>query len=303
MAGCNKANYGNTGLAACKTLQNILRHLIIVPTLDSSGTAVSETVANLKDWSAISANFTAADPKDRWYPLKNIENVDHQRLDSVFQEFNSGRTAKVREGYKRFIGFIPEVEYAYKEEVDKVFCLRSSAFGVDSSDNLVGYSDDDIVTSLIPIRIEDGSYDSVYKEPTDSEVGGLMIRFDWSFNMKDGDFFVIDQEDMDWVGADMEGLITARFAISSITTTSFQIQLQTPYGHAITDLTDSDMALAETSPTPGAVTIDSVTETADGVYTVDYTTAAMSSADEMTLTITKSPYDFSDVTAYNIVLP
>ena len=63
----------------------------------------------------------------------------------------------------------------------------------------------------------------------------------------------------------------------------------------------ADFSLAETSPSPGAIVITSVTESSDGVY--DFVIPTATSADVLALTPSKTGFDFAAVTATAITIP
>lgn len=301
---CNAVVFGNTGEAACNKIQDIARNLILTTTFDANGASKSVSLDDLAVFATgIQPNLVNADIRERYYPLKNIENVENLREDSVFTEFNSGRRAKVREGFKRFTGWLVNAPYGLKGELEALGCNALSAFIVDKSDNLIGYSKQDVVTNLSPIRISEGSLDVKYIEPTDSDVGGIMVSFDWAFSQKDECLYVLSQADLDWQGDDLQGLITSNYVIDTITTTSFNVSLQSAYGENISGLTAGAFSLAELTPTPAAIVIDSVTETSEGVYAIDFTSTAQTSGDVLQLTVTQTPYDFGKVNAAEILIP
>jgi hypothetical protein len=100
---------------------------------------------------------------------------------------------------------------------------------------------------------------------------------------------------------DFYSLLDVSGTASAISTTGFTMTLVDPYGDPVEDLVSGDFSLEETSPTPGSITISSVTETSAGVYA--FTFGAQTSADVLSLTPSKNGYDFSAIPSVTITIP
>jgi hypothetical protein len=127
------------------------------------------------------------------------------------------------------------------------------------------------------------------------------IQFNWLGTVKDGDLRTLKAPTSYNPLTDLRGLVDTAATYSAITTTSFTATLTDEYGCAISGLLVGDFALTETSPTPGAIVITSVTESSDGVY--DFVIPAATSADVLALTPSKTGFDFAAVTATAITIP
>jgi hypothetical protein len=252
----------------------------------------------------IQADLNAADPLDRIYPIRGIENVENIRDESIFQEFNSGKKVKVRDGFKTFTGFVPGADPVYVGKVKSAGCSAIGAYRLDAAGNFQfsARKSDGIVSTAYPIEIDNDTFDARYVESTDGETFGMMLDFQWKETEKDS---YLRQVSVDWNSSDLIGLLDVNGVVSNESITSFDIQLTDDYGNPVEGLVIGDFALAETSPTPGAILLDSVTEssTTDGLYTVDYTSNPQTTNDELQLTITKTNYDFTKVTALTITIP
>ena len=117
----------------------------------------------------------------------------------------------------------------------------------------------------------------------------LMLSFQWKSTEKDADIKVVGG--LDYTGSDLYGLLDADAAYSSISATGFTATITTSaYGTAVEGLSLSDFTLTEVSPTPGAVTIASVTESSAGVYDL---VASSTSGDVLRLSASKDRFDFA----------
>jgi len=298
---CSAVVFGNTGENPCKQIQDVARHIGLTFTKDASGASkVYDIATQLAAFTGMKALIDNPAPAERVYWLTELENVTNLREDSVFQTFNSGRQAKVRDGFKNFVGMLVAAPYEMLGEIKALSCKALSALVMDKSDNLIGYKGG-TSADLKPIRINTSSFDAVYVEPTETEAGGIMIKFQWALSQTDENLRVVKAGALDYTSEELYGLLTVNGASSSLTTTGVTLNLSTVYGEPVSGLLIGDFALAELSPTPGAGTITSVTETANGVYDIVWT--AETTGDVLALTITKEFYDFALVNAQTYLIP
>jgi len=298
---CSAVVFGNTGENPCKQIQDIARNIGLTFTKDASGASKLYNVgAQIAAFAGMKALIDAPAPADRIYWLTEIENVTNLREDSVFQTFNSGRTAKVRDGFKNFVGMLVGAPYEMLGEIKALSCKALSALVMDKSNNVIGYNGGS-ASFMKPIRINTSSFDAVYVEPTETEAGGIMIKFQWAISQTDENLRVVKSGDLDYTSEDLYGLLTVIGSSNSLTDSGVNLILKTVYGEPVTGLLIGDFALAEVSPTPGVIALVSVTETTSGNYSLVW--AAQDPADVLALTITKEYYDFALVNAETYVTP
>lgn len=293
----------NTGVSSCKSLLQQITGIVIVPELNDSGTANSIALASAKTKAAWVAKFDAAAQKDRFYPIMNLENVEFTRADSEFETFNSGRIAKVRNGLRTFVGYAIAEGSEWFDKVKDWSSAKWGAYFVDKDGNIL-YKLCSGSTALWPVLVDNVSFDPIYMNATDSEVEKIKIQFNIRMTESDGDWRVLGFDDLTPPfdpNNDFFGLVNVTAEHSSITTTGFTTTLTDYYGEAVENLVITDFALAEVTPTPGSITITSVTETSAGVYV--FVIPAQTSADVLKLTPTKSGYDFSAVPTTTITIP
>lgn len=296
---CN-ATLQNTGTPSCPSIMKIAKKLILVPEFDANGDKNVLTVANAKLLASWSAKLTASELKDRFYPLFEMVNVEDLRGDAIFEEHSDGSRSLVREGSRAFTGFGIRLGAEYTGIVDSWRNQKVGVYIIDKDGNII-YKECNS-TDANPIMIDNTSWEARLVKSTDSEVEKTMITFNFRETEKDKDLRVIPVGDLDFDPfVELKGLVDAAVTYSSITTTGFTATIVDDFGCPIEGMLLADFALAETSPTPGSISISSVTESAAGVY--DFVIPAQTSADVLQLTPSEAGYDWSAVTAVNITIP
>lgn len=304
--------FGNTGLSACQEKAKVAKGIIIVPTFKTDGTRNSLDVSTTINQSVITALLNNSDENLRWYPIQGIDNVEDVRGDNVTQDLNSGQSIFVQEGPRTFKGelIVNGNSPNYLKSLQTFNCQFLSAYIVDLSGNLIGKKESGNATEFFPIAIQSSTFHTKFEKATDSAVQMNVITFVWDATENDANIEMIlssETPDVNWLT--QRGLLDVDVDYSSvlITTTTFTAVLTNNFGTAITKqpvegLLLGDFTLAEKSPSPGALTISSVIESAAGVYDFVFTPAA-TSADVLTLTPSKDGFDFTDVVATDIDIP
>jgi hypothetical protein len=159
---------------------------------------------------------------------------------------------------------------------------------------------------MYPISVDNNSFDPRLVDATDAVVQKILVAFNFSDSMRDEYLAMITEDDYTFDLINANGLLDVSSANSAITTTSFTVTLSTAYGSKaapvkVKGLVIGDFTLAELSPTPGAIVITSVTESADGVY--DFVIPTATSADVLELTPSKDGFDFTAAIANTILIP
>jgi len=279
------ATLTNTKGNNCPTAMDIAKRLIFVPELDASGAKNELLIASEITKSALQAKFDAVDSKDRYYPISALENVEDLRAEPTYFEFNSGIKSKTKEGTRTFTGFIPFQGAEYLAKLEKWECANFGIYIIDKAGNFI-YSKEGAKAQ--PIMIAKDSFSAEYIKKTETEPAMIKIMFDFREGQKDSDLRLEEAKDLDFDGlseVDVYGLFDA--SIASVAGGSGESVLtitEADYGFAIEGLVAGDLTLSA-----GVVT--SLTETAEGVYTL-VTTAT--SGD--TVKINKSGYDSTATT-------
>lgn len=288
------APFANIGANPCKDLRKVARRFILVPEFDSAGDKNSiATIAGVTK-SALQAKFDASAIADRWFPTPQFENVENVRADAVRQEFNSGKSVKVRDGVRTMTVFFPLQGNLWMGKLEKFECLSMGFYEIDADGNFI-YSKCPTDGTVDPILIEDGTMDIEYIPATDSEVSMVKMMFDIRLSEKDAEQRYIESSELDFdalSNSDVYSLYDVESVNSGISTTALTVTLTTDFGVKVGGLLEADFALYNVTDA-SAVTIASFTESAKGVY--DFTFIAQDVADVIRVTPTKAKFDFSAV--------
>ena len=287
---CNCDNVSlNTGVPSCVAIGDIARCLIFDTELTSSGVIKERSVSDLYSFSVVETWLNAVNFDDRWLPTPELENVENIRDEAVFQEFNSGNKAKVRDGFKNFTGYLVQAPRELVGQLKQLACSDFGAYIIDKSGNLMGYKGSS-ASVLRPILIDKNTVDVQFVEATDSEVAMIMIKFQWKQSMLDENIKLISADEMDYGCADLYGLLDVCGNPTPSSATEFSVTLTTNYGTKVGGLVAGDFTLTNES-TSASVTPTSVTESANGVY--DFVIPAQTTGDVLKLSASKDRYDFS----------
>lgn len=308
---CN-SSLGNLGVPGCQPLAKVAKKEFFVPTYDASGALNKLDLSVPFTQAILDGLLNNVDPQSRWYPTPIIENVTSERGESVFDEAPSGNKDFVKQGVRSESYEIRNQAGAYKTELDKARCFEVSKYVVDVDGSLTGMiiptvnaTDDGF---LYPIKMDNSSFDVNMNLATDTTVAKLVVSYDYKQSEDDANLRTIAGADItaDLLGA--KGLIDVYATYSAITDSTMTVQLNFSYGSQNALIADSglllaDFTLVELTPTPGAVTISSVTETgvATGIY--DFVFATATSGDVLELTPVKDKRDYKYVIAKTILIP
>jgi hypothetical protein len=301
------ATLQNTRGDNCPAISDIAKRMIFVPELGKDGSKNEiATVAGVTK-AALQSLFDDNDVLDRYYPIDAFENVEDIRADAEFFEFNSGRKAKTKDGVRTFTAFIPFQGAEYLGKLKEWGCNKFGVYIIDKADNFIYSADSSAGVKVQPIMVDNGSFSAELMKKTEGEPAMIKITFDFRATEKDELLRVISEENLDFSGLstiDTYGLWNVTHAVTSISTTGWVSTVtETIYGFAVEGLLIGDFS-AYNDTDSAAVTISSVTEGgvgSEGVYT--FVVAAETSADSITVSMTKSGYDDIDLEAVKVLIP
>jgi len=293
---------GNTG-TACSPLYAETKYAILVPMFDSTGANNKITLTSTFDSTYFTNLINQADLSKRWCPTPELKNVADERADDV----RDGDTDDfVTEGKRTFTAMISGVDATPQlaKKLKLWRCVEFGLFQIDKRGKIIGEQ----VTAgeMLPLRVKNDTLSVKWVPPSKERVQKIIITCDFADEVLDENIIMITLNEMDADPRNLKGLLDVYATISAITTTGFKAKLYTDFGTPINPvvvegLLVGDFALAELSPTPGAIAITSVTENPDGTYT--FVIPAQTSGDVLELTPTKSGYDFTEVIATTILIP
>lgn len=229
--GCNcEQGLSNTGIPPCLPIQSVTSTLIMVPLTANDGTINGlDLTAAIPVWS----DYTnEADDSKRWFPLPSFENVELPKADSQFEEANSGRMAFLRQGKRSFSGEL-WAEDSSPQLLGKLQNNRCVDFGVyivDVNGNLVGSKVGD---RLLPIPVDNPSFDPKYMFATDSTVSKIMVGFDFDRLFDESTMYMVTPEEAGINFNDLTGLIDVYFNdLTQVANTSVTFDAEYSYGTA-----------------------------------------------------------------------
>lgn len=290
---CGAGNL-NLGTPSCPTVPSVGKKYIIVPLVDNAGEKNRINIDNdTLDASYFSGKYNEADGSQRWYPTPKIKNLADLRDDPIKETFNDGSSGLIQEGQRKVSALFPNVWGKYLEKMQGVNCVDNGVYEVGLSGELMGiYVVEGGVQYLEPAPIESDSFYARQLQATDTTGAHIQIEFEYDSTMNDANFKMVTKAEMDNHNLLKDnGLLDLNIAISNISTAGFTATVTQDFGTAfnpnkVEGLLLADFSAAEIAPTPAAIPLTSVTESAAGVYDVLYT-APQTSLDTQTTTINK----------------
>lgn len=292
----------NSGTPNCPSIAKGAKMLLAMNIYKKDGTKNSIPLATLSDKAAMQLLIEEAVRENRLYPLPSMVDVEETRADAVTQEFSDQSIEFIKKGVKSFVGHFKRVGYQYTGKIDAFRDVEHGYIVIDEDGNFIFLYDSSDATNAYPIPISQGSFNvDLMPHVEGTSIQLSKIQFNWLGTVRDADLRTLKAPTAYNPLTDLRGLVDTAVTHSAITTTSFTSTLVDEYGCAISGLELADFSLAETSPTPGAISITSVTESSDGVY--DFVIPTATSADVLALTPSKTGFDFANVTATAITIP
>lgn len=261
--------------------------------------------------------IVAGDTLDQAYFDALINNADKSKrlvVSPVMNQMNDSRaeyntmdvdgfTITTSEGVRTVTfsiidGAHPRIAAAY----NSMACQNMSFYVFSTTDQIGGNGS--VAGELRPFRIKPKTMRAIYNPPSKVNETPPMVSVSFAISEleNDGDIAYIPYgdgaNDVQIIVNDLTGLIDVDLqAATNITTTGFKVVANLLYGNQLAPDRFkggvlADFTLAEISPTPGAITITSVTEGTganEGQYTFVIPTA--SSADVLRLTFSKDGYE------------
>ena len=270
--GCN-CNMGlsNTGRPNCVPIQSVTSKLIMVPLKANDGTInMIDLTAPIPVWNDY---INDQDESKRWFPLPSFENVELAKADTTFEEANSGRMVFIRQGKRSFAGelWAEDSSPTLLGKLQNNRCVDFGVYIVDVNGNLIGSK---VGTNLIPIPVDNPSFDPKYQFATDSTTSKIMIAFDFNRLFDESTMYMVTPTEASINFNDLEGLIDVNLIESAqVTTVSVSVEAFLDYGTAYNAIKFIGGVAADFELTDALGTVlipTSVTEIVDGEYTFAY---------------------------------
>lgn len=296
MTGCNcNVGLSNTGRPNCVPIFGITSSLILLPIFDNDGVKNGIDLSTaLPTWANL---VNQSDASKRWFPLPAFENVELPKADSQFEEANSGRMVFLRQGKRSFAGEL-WAEDSTPTLLGKLQVSRCVDFGVyvvDVNGNLIG---SEVGGYLYPIPVDNQSFDPKFAFATDSTTQKIMLGFDFDRLFDESTMYMISVEEAGIDFTTLEGLKDVNLISLASTTTVATFSAKLDYGTAVNKIkyVGADQ-LADWSITNVTDNVtfapDSVTESPDGTYSLNFATNTATSGDVIKVSVSKNGFSGS----------
>jgi len=292
----------NFGQPNCVGVLERPQKLGFINTFANDGTMNKILSTDTLDDTYFSGLINETDKSKRLFPSPVINQVKDTRAE--FNTFDlDGFQITTSEGVRTMAFTVVDGAHPQIADAFNSMACQTMSFYVFSINDQIG-GNGSVAGELRPFRIKPKTMRAVYNPPSkvDETPAMVMVQFAISELENDGDIAYIDYgtgaNDVQVIITDYVGLVDVTMAAAtSITTTTFVVDVsyshygtqfkKTPFVGAVL----ADFTLAEVTPTPGSITITSVTEssTVPGRYAFVQPTAT--SADVQRLTFSKDGYE------------
>jgi hypothetical protein len=305
MAECDcGAGIKNTGIPSCVDIFDTMN----IPWFSKkkNNSAVKNSIdlsGGVYDQTFFEALVNEADNSSRWFPVKPIENHTWTQNDPEEVTTTTGNTFVTRDGNVTVVFELWDVPATYYKKFKSTICPEMQFVFADVAGNLVGDASEAFTGDILKgIPIQKGSMKVLFFPKQDGGRSMMRVTFTIPHTFEVGDINFIAASAMTYDVNDITGLIDVNgTVVGTPTTTGFVVDLKLDYGTATEPIVFeggvvANFTLAEVTPTPGAITITSVTEslTVDGRYTFVIPTAT--SGDVLRLSLAKTGYEMTPVT-------
>lgn len=258
---CN-ASASNMGNPNCPDVFQIARKFIFVPLFGSNGQRTKLPISSLATLASLP--LEAENPLDRFFPTAEVENVEDTRDEPVRQEFNSGKSVQVRDGFRNNVAYIPNGGTIALGKYESWGCTKFGVYILDDAGNLIYMSDPNDPTNAYPIIVDNDTYYAGLTKPTNSEVQMIMLMWQWAKSQKDKNLRYVSFEELDYDSDDLQGLFDASATYSNSTVNGITVKIETEYGVPVSGLVSSDFVSSDSGATDS---VYNVTQDADVALT------------------------------------
>lgn len=283
---------GNLGRPSCFPVFDVTKKAILVEYYKPDGTINGVELASLTagklDQNYLDARIKDVNGKTRWYSTPELKNITDERAEDITETFEDTSSVFIQEGARTFTGLIVKGDPVLLGNLQKWRCLTIGVFFIDKAGNLIGKQNRE--GFLDPILLQDESFSASLIKGTDTAKQKDSISFIISQLENDADLRMIEAGEITANLISAGGLIDVTAGTpSNVSTTGFDVQLNTPFGGVTSPIPAEGLGLADfevfNNTTSSSVTIASVTESTvtEGLYTFVFS-ATQNAADELIVT-------------------
>lgn len=301
----------NFGQPNCVGVLERPQKLGFINTYANDGTLNMIESTDTLDDTYFSALINQTDKSKRLFPSPVINQVKDSRAE--FNTFDlDGFTITTSEGVRTMAftvvdGAHPKIAEAF----NSMACQKMSFYTFSINDQIGGNGS--VAGELHPFRIKPNTMRAVYNPPSkvDETPAMVMVSFAISELENDADIAFINYgttaTDVQVIITDYVGLVDVTMGTATgISTTAFTTAISyADYGTQFKKTAwiggvSADFTLAEVSPTPGAIVITSVTESATVPGTYAFVIPAATSGDVLRLTLSKDGFEATSTLSITI---
>ncbi len=303
----------NSGQPSCVPVIGRIAFPIFVHTFDVDGVRnsikVSDFVNDILPESFIDGKINETDPTKRWFVSPKINTVTDVRADAVTFDVD-GIAVIIDQGIRSFTGsyYSKAGSPKFAGVINSYACIDMSYFEVTVDGSIAGI---DNTTELLPIDIETGTLYAGVVKKTKTDPNSVGLTFAVGELVRDENYSQISATQIEANMLLKKGLIDiegSALATPTITATTVRIDLNFCYGNFNNKLPFKGAVVADFSPDDGVttsavynvtqsanITVNSVTEVADGVYDLVLAAGAISN-DVISVDIFKTGFDMEAFT-------
>ncbi len=306
---------GNTGTPSCYGVFDVTVQAILCEYYKEDGSINGIEISTLAsggtilDQAFLDGKIKDVNPRERYYPTPALKNVTDERSEDITEEFEDATSIFIQEGSRTFTGLIIKGDPVLIGSLKSWRCVTMGVFFIDKSGNLIGNGS--VEGWLNPILVENDSFSVNLVKGTDTTKQKATISLTISSLESDEDLRMIEAVSITAALKGSRGLVDVVAGTpTNITTTGFDVQLNTLYGGLTTPIPAeglelTDFQINEVSPTPGPVVISSVTESATvaGLYTFVFPAETTGDVLEVSNTATDPLPKGFDLAKFNVTIP
>jgi len=298
---CGSIALGNSGTPGCQPIEGVASRIIGVPLQQEDGTLNRIELATYTGSQAQWDGFLNAAPDARFYLTPAMGNVTDVRADSVFQTNDSGKSIFLRKGIRTANFLWDKQGGVFLEKLKEWRCTEFGIYIIDNANNYIGNISDDGLY-LDPIPVDNDTWDvNLIKAVDGTSVQAVSVQFEFDRFTDDSKLRMIEasQTEINLLARTFRGLIDATQTVTNLTTAGYTVTVKMDYGAAgsqlpVKGLVVGDFSATEVTPTPGSIALNTATESADGVYDIDFSVAE-TGGDNIDFGISKNGYDIASV--------
>lgn len=278
MATCCKSSVnkilGNTGTSNKMPAPGIAKRVFRIPLYTDAGVRNGIDLAQIGDASYMNGLINQADPSARLSPLPKSVSIVRTQADDLSETYDDQSIANIKDGVVSVVNTVSGLNAspAMAREIENDECAVYGEYIVDLCGGISGGEVSGNI--LYPITVNSDSLSVRYMANEYTAKQKIELSYQYDTLVKSSDLYTVDA---DSIGIDLltvSGLKALELTATVPTTTGITIEVTTIFGYAnaleaVTGLVVGEF-VATNKTTGASITLDSATETSDGIYDLVY---------------------------------